>query len=355
MSKSAQQQKKDEAKEAERKRETSKAAQKAINAQKEAKRLTQAAAAAGDPDERQKLLNQALEKEVEAETFGKTAKYLQTGPFQGLCAGAGLGGSVGVWLGAVTGTLVGGTTSLITGGLGAGIGLGVGAAHGPWFKVGEWMGEGIRKITGDIPGWKSTDEQKKALEDMVNGVREQDRPGEEELIQMTEDSAPIQAGKGYTGQRKEDEGEQGLLQGYKPSVPSMPVPSIPGFKSKKTTDNQPTKSKVQGHGSQVKQPVKQTNGVPTGMAGKVVTPTADSSVQHRSQAPAQQQTKATFANKQRAPRTGTNTHTQRNSSRPRGQTPVGEQKYPIGEQPVQPTPRTKKPPRKLEIRSKQAG
>lgn len=110
--------------EQERQRETAEAARKAREAQALAKELTQAAAACGDPDERQKLLNQALEKEVEAETFGKTAKYLNTGAFQGLCAGAGLGGGVGVALGTLTGTLVGGTTGVITGGIGGGLGLG---------------------------------------------------------------------------------------------------------------------------------------------------------------------------------------------------------------------------------------
>ncbi|KAF2478952.1 hypothetical protein BDY17DRAFT_46356 [Neohortaea acidophila] len=205
----------DAAREKERKQETSKAAKKALAAQKKAKELTQAAAAAGDPDERQKLLNQALEKEVEAETFGKTAKYLNSGTWQGLCAGCGLGGSVGVWLGIVTGTLVGGVTSLVTGGLGAGIGAGVGALHGPWFKVGEWMGESIRKITGDIPGWKATEEQKGALEKMVNGVREQDRPDEEELTVMSEEGGKVKPGQGFVGKREEDEGEKGMLQGGK--------------------------------------------------------------------------------------------------------------------------------------------
>lgn len=230
------------AKEKERKEETSKAANKALEAQKKAKELTQAAAAAGDPEERQKLLNQALEKEVEAETFGKTAKYLQSGAFQGLCAGAGIGGSIGVSLGVLTGTLVGGTTGIVTGGLGAGIGLGVGALHGPWFKVGELMGSGIRKITGDIPGWKATEEQKNALEKMINGVREQDRPNDEELVQMSEEGGKVEVGKGYVGQRKEDEQQKSALQGMKPDLTSP----LSTSKSKKASAGAQPKSKVQG-------------------------------------------------------------------------------------------------------------
>ncbi len=94
------------AKDRERQQEAQKAAQKSLELQNKAKELISAAAAAGDPEERQKLLQQALDKEIEAETFGKTARYLNTGSFQGLCAGAGLGGGIGVALGTLTGTLV---------------------------------------------------------------------------------------------------------------------------------------------------------------------------------------------------------------------------------------------------------
>ena len=144
----------DVSQEIERKQEASKAAERAQYCKKKAKELADAAKAAGDPDERQKLLNEALEKEVEAETFGKTAKYLQSGAFQGMVAGTGLGGGIGIWLGIVTGTIVGGATGTVTGGIGAGVGLGIGAVHGPFVKIGDLMGNTIRKITGDIPGWK---------------------------------------------------------------------------------------------------------------------------------------------------------------------------------------------------------
>ena len=166
----------DVAKDVERKQEAANAARKAEYCKRKAKELIDAAKAAGDPDERQKLLNEALNKEVEAETFGKTAKWLQTGAFQGMLAGTGLGGGIGVWLGIVTGTLVGGTTGTITGGIGAGVGLGIGALHGPWFKVGDAMGNTLRKVTGDIPGWKATKKQKETLEDMIDGVSKAEVP-----------------------------------------------------------------------------------------------------------------------------------------------------------------------------------
>ncbi|KAK3686725.1 hypothetical protein LTR37_019517 [Vermiconidia calcicola] len=210
-------------KEKQRKQETSQAAKKSIELQKQAKELKQAAAGAGDPDERQKLLNEALNKEVEAESFGKTARYLQSGTFQGLCAGTGLGGGIGVGLGTITGTLVGGTTGTVTGGLGGAVGAGVGYLHGAWFKVGDLAGNTLRKVTGDLPGWKSTEEQKQALEKMVNGVKEQDPPSEEELKSMSEEGGKVPSGKGYTGQRPEDEKQKGLMQGVTPSMSEMSV------------------------------------------------------------------------------------------------------------------------------------
>lgn len=165
--------------------ESSKAASKALELEKQAKELTQAAAGAGDPDERQKLLNEALSKSIEAQSFGKVAKYLRSGAFQGLLAGGGVGTGVGAGLGALTGTLVGGVSSLALGGLLGGIGSAVGALHGPWFKPEEIIGKGVQKLSGILPGWKASDDQKQQLEKMVGQVNEQERPTEKELEAMT--------------------------------------------------------------------------------------------------------------------------------------------------------------------------
>jgi hypothetical protein len=161
--------------------ESSKAANAAIAAQKKAKELRDAAAGAGDPDVRQKLTEEAINKEIEAESFGKTAKYLNSGTFQGLAIGTGLGVAPGAGLGALTGTLVGGVTSTITGGLGGGIGAAAGRIHGPMWNLGEMAGKGVRKATGDLPGWVASDEQKQALEKMVGQIKEEDMPDESEL------------------------------------------------------------------------------------------------------------------------------------------------------------------------------
>jgi hypothetical protein len=76
-------------------KESSKTAKRALELQNRSKELTQAAADAGDPDERQKLLDEALAKSKEAESLGKTAKFLSSGGFQGLLAGGGVGSIIG--------------------------------------------------------------------------------------------------------------------------------------------------------------------------------------------------------------------------------------------------------------------
>ena len=71
--------------------ESAKAARQAQKAKRKAKELRDAAYGAGDPEERQKLLERAIDKEIEAESFGKTAKYLRSGTFQGMAMGTEIG------------------------------------------------------------------------------------------------------------------------------------------------------------------------------------------------------------------------------------------------------------------------
>ncbi|KAK5166702.1 uncharacterized protein LTR77_008246 [Saxophila tyrrhenica] len=326
-------------KERERQHEARKAAQRSLELQNKAKELINAAAGAGDPEERQKLLQQALDKEIEAETFGKTARYLNTGAFQGLCAGAGLGGGVGVALGTLTGTLVGGTTGTVTGGLGGGLGLAVGAAHGPWFSLPKVMADGVRKVTGDLPGWKATDEQKSALEKMVNGVKDQDRPPEQELMEMSQGGPALNVGKGCTGQREADEGQKGLLQGAQPSMPY-----VPGLTSKSKTENKPAPSKVEQHTSAPStQQAGQTGQRYGEFAGQGVKSTQGQKQQRPGNA-SRTQSQATSASN--APRRGSRIQ-QQGQSTPVGKQPGGSQKS--GGAPA------KKKPRKLEVRGNASG
>ncbi|PVI00428.1 hypothetical protein DM02DRAFT_614312, partial [Periconia macrospinosa] len=160
----------------------------ALQAAQKAWDLRQAANAAGDPDAREKILAKAINKEIEAESFGKAAKYTQSGAFQGLAAGAGLGVQPGVTLGKLTGAIVGGTVSTVTGLLGGGIGSVYGAMNGPFWDLGEMASHGVRGVVGDFPNWKSTPAQKKALEKMVMQSKETQAPSKEELEQMKNDA-----------------------------------------------------------------------------------------------------------------------------------------------------------------------
>ena len=170
-------------------KESSKAAKRALELQARSKELTRAAADAGDPDERQRLLDEALAKSKKAESLGKTAKFLSSGGFQGLLAGGGVGTIIGVGLGTLVGTLtgalVGGVGTLVVGGLGSGIGSAVGALHGPWLKSEEALRDGLGKITGALPNWTATTEQKKQLEKIMGQIEKQESPSVEELEAMT--------------------------------------------------------------------------------------------------------------------------------------------------------------------------
>lgn len=178
----------------ERRKESSRLSQQALAAQKKAQELRQAANGAADPDERQHLMEEAINKQIEAESFGKTAKYLQSGTFQGMAVGTGIGTVPGLTLGTLTGTLVGGSVTLVTGGLGGALGAATGALHGPFWNMGKLAGKGIRKVTGDLPGWKATGEQKATLEKMIGQVNEQEPPSEADLKNMTKWEAGTQNG-----------------------------------------------------------------------------------------------------------------------------------------------------------------
>jgi hypothetical protein len=190
--------------------ESGKAANAALAAQKKAKELKDAAAAAGDPEEREKLTEEATNAEIEAESFGKTAKYLRSGAFQGMAMGTGLGVAPGATLGAISGTLVGGVSSTLLGGLGAGIGGVTGALHGPFVNVGKVAGKGMKALTSFLPDWAASEEQKRTLEKMVGQASEEKMPGTEELEKLKSDGGAgqldeswLQSAKGMIPDQKD--------------------------------------------------------------------------------------------------------------------------------------------------------
>ncbi|KAF2846651.1 hypothetical protein T440DRAFT_225011 [Plenodomus tracheiphilus IPT5] len=192
----------------------------ALQAAQKAWELRQAANAAGDPNAREEILAKAINKEIEAESFGKAAKYTQSGAFQGLAAGAGLGVQPGVKLGQLTGALVGGVVATVTGLVGGGIGSVYGAMNGPFWNLGEMASQGVRGVVGDFPNWKSTPAQKRALEKMVMQTKETQAPSKEELEEMSK-YAPDDMPQTWSQSAKD-------MTAWRPSMPSMPnMPSMP--------------------------------------------------------------------------------------------------------------------------------
>ncbi|WPH04999.1 Hypothetical protein R9X50_00789700 [Acrodontium crateriforme] len=88
-----------------------------------------------DPAERQRMLQEAYDREIALHGDTKLARRLQSGAWQGAAGGVGIGGGIAMGLGATVGTLVGGVVAVPTTALGGIIGTGVGAIHGPWFTL----------------------------------------------------------------------------------------------------------------------------------------------------------------------------------------------------------------------------
>ena len=194
----------------------------ALQAGQKAWELRQAAHGAGDAKAREEILAKAINKEIEAESFGKAAKYTQSGAFQGLASGAGLGVQPGVTIGKLTGALVGGVVSTVTGLLGGGVGSVYGAMSGPFWDLGEMASQGVQGVVGDfLPDIKSSPSQKKALEKMVMQTKETQAPSKEELEQMKND-APDQMPQSWTQSAND-------MTNWRPKMPSMPnMPSAQG-------------------------------------------------------------------------------------------------------------------------------
>ena len=110
--------------------------QKAQKAQGMANDLKSKAMAMTSSKQREKLITEAFDKEMEANGHSKMAKRMQSGSWQGLGFGGGIGAATGLGLGSGLGVLLGAITAVPTAGIGALVGTGVGAIHGPFVKLG---------------------------------------------------------------------------------------------------------------------------------------------------------------------------------------------------------------------------
>ena len=121
--------------EKERLAQATQASTAAANATSLVDKLRSKASLLTDPQQRQRVLTQAFNHEIEARGLSKKARILRSGTFQGAAGGAGIGAATGVGVGTAVGTLVGTVTSVPTTLVGGLVGAGAGAIRGPWIKL----------------------------------------------------------------------------------------------------------------------------------------------------------------------------------------------------------------------------
>lgn len=120
----------------ERLKQAAQVAKAADSAQRMVDSLKSKAALLTDPKERERVLSEMYDREIEAKGLSKKARILKSGTFQGAAGGAGIGAATGVGVGTLVGTLVGTVASVPTTALGGLVGAGTGAIHGPWIRLG---------------------------------------------------------------------------------------------------------------------------------------------------------------------------------------------------------------------------
>ena len=154
-------------------KEAAASAESALASAKTASSLRAAAETIKDPEKRNKYLQDAYNKEIEAHGNSKKARVLSSGAFQGSVGGGGIGMAVGAGLGTVVGTLVGTVATIPTTAVGTLVGAGVGGVHGPWVKLGGGKKDGKVKEKEGEEGGEGQD---------VDGQMQDQMGGEEDGI-----------------------------------------------------------------------------------------------------------------------------------------------------------------------------
>ncbi|KAK8215456.1 hypothetical protein M8818_002077 [Zalaria obscura] len=160
-----------------------------------------------NPKERERWLQEAYKKEIEANGQSKMAKRLASGPWQGAGGGAGIGGAVGMGVGTVVGTVVGGVTAIPTTLIGGGVGAGVGAFHGPFIKLGggdkQKDGKGQGQDASEEAAESKPPEQVRQEEELDAAIAQQDaQPSNIELSSDQSDEPEPTGEQTPKGKRK---------------------------------------------------------------------------------------------------------------------------------------------------------
>jgi hypothetical protein len=191
----------------ERLMQAAKAAQAASSAQGMVDSLKSKAAMLTNPKERERVLSEVYNREIEAKGHSKKARVLQSGSFQGAAGGAGVGAATGLGIGTLVGTLVGTVASVPTTALGGVVGAGTGVIHGPWIK----LGGGGKKESGAEDEEEEDDEEKvvQVPQEAIDSgaVQVDDKTGQvtvkdPEALKEATASAEQQGAKVDTGKRR---------------------------------------------------------------------------------------------------------------------------------------------------------
>ncbi|KAK4547997.1 hypothetical protein LTR36_010717 [Oleoguttula mirabilis] len=199
-----------------------------------------------DPKERQRMIQEAYDKEVEANGQSKFARRLQSGAWQGGAGGAGAGVAVGTGLGTVVGALVGGVASLPTTALGGLIGVGVGGIHGSFVKLDQTKAKAVQarekakgKSDKEIEEAVKAEAVEEATEEEIEAARRAADGGEgteeteatldvEDLPQTPPETAPEASGAAIV--QPEQGSAKRNLQRQQSGATSKPEPASPGAK-----------------------------------------------------------------------------------------------------------------------------
>ncbi|TKA37815.1 hypothetical protein B0A54_09817 [Friedmanniomyces endolithicus] len=195
--------------------------------------LKDTAMKAMNPQERQKMMQEAYDKEIEANGQSKWARRLQSGPWQGGMGGAGVGGGVGMGIGTVVGALVGGVAALPTTAVGGLVGMGVGGITGPFVKLNQ---DKAKEIAAREKAKGKSDEE--VMETVKTEAGEEVTPeavenagGDGAGISETPASSSVTHGQsGHSGAKRTSEKQH---SGAKTKTPPARDPNQPRKKPKK--------------------------------------------------------------------------------------------------------------------------
>jgi len=231
----------------ERLRQAAEVAGQAASAEGLVNSLKKKAAAITNPKERERILTEAYNNEVKAKGLSKKAKILQSGGFQGVVAGGGIGAATGVGLGTAVGTLVGTAATIPTTLVGGLVGGGVGLFHGPWIKFG---GKDGKEEVVQVPQ-ESIDNGAVLVDDKTGNVTVKDPAALKDAAAAAEQAAKVSAAaqKDHQPEEKRKPKKLEIRSNKQGGAADKAAPSPPTANGDKGKKKKPKKLEVRSKSS----------------------------------------------------------------------------------------------------------